>query len=222
MASLIPYTKELLIQRIKKHIANDFPDASFSTTDNEVVLYIDQAIAPTIVGQVYQGAKVEGNLAVPDGYMTTYLLPALTQDSITREWFTTLPQPPLSLPLGYSLDVAYFANRVNGRGVQVHLIRPERVALRRNLPRQFGVDGWVEGSKFILEASDGGSLLNQNLYVRMAKSRTDALTEVLAMPDDAVEAVFNNVVAKLIQRMQLPKDLIQDDISVGASNVSKV
>src|SRR5712671_1707676 len=103
MASLIQYTKKLLIQRIRQHIANDWPDANFSTSTNEVLLYIDQAIAPTIIGQVYQGAKVEGNLAMPEGYLTTYLLPALTKNSITGYWTSTLPQPPLSLPLGYSI-----------------------------------------------------------------------------------------------------------------------
>ncbi len=221
MASLIPYTKKLLIQRIRQHIANDWPDADFSTSENEVLLYIDQALAPTLIGQVYAGAKVEGNICVPDGYMTTYLLPALAQDGITREWYTTLPQPPISLPLGYSLDLAYFANNINGRGIQVHLIRPNRVMIRRNLPRQFGVDGWVEGSKFVLQASDGGSLFNQNLYVRMAKTRTENIDEVLQMPDDSIDNIFTNVINKLIQRMQLPKDIISDDLSVGASNVTQ-
>lgn len=216
----IPYTKEMLSQRIMQHIANGFPNDSFSASTNEVILYIDQALAYTIVGQVWNNAKVEGNIVMPESYLTTYLLPALAQDNFTKEWYTTLPQPPLSLPLGYSLDLAYFANTTYGKGIQINLIRAKRVALRKNLPRQFGVDGWVEGSKFILEASDGSSLLNNNLYVRMAKSRTDDITEVMNMPDDAIELIFNNVVAKLMQRMQIPKDVIADDLPIGATNVT--
>lgn len=222
MASVIPYTKKLLIQRIRQHIVNDFPSSELNISVNETLLYIDQALAPTIIGQVYQGAKVEGNLAMPEGFLTTYLLPALTQNSITREWSGTLPQPPLSLPLGYSITRGYFANSANGIGTDVIWIKSKRVARRRYMPQQFGVKARVEGSTIYLEASGGTSLLNQNFYVTMAKSRTDDINETLNMPDDAIESIFQNVIAKLKDRLQLPKDIIQDDISAGASNVSKV
>lgn len=220
MASLIPYTKKLLIQRIRQHIADGWPTSDFSATDNEVCLYIDQALAFTIVGQVYAGAKVEGNLAMPEGYLTTYLLPAVTRDNVTGYWSTTLPQPPLSLPLGYSITRGYFASSVYGIGSEVIWVKSKRVARRKSMPLQFGVYAHVEGSTLFLEASNNTSLMGINFYVTMAKSRTDSITEVLNMPDDAIEAIFNNVVAKLLQRMQIPKDVIQDDLPVGATNIT--
>ncbi len=147
--------------------------------------------------------------------MTTYLLPALQQDTVTKNWYSTLPQPPVSLPLGYSIDEGYFANSLNGKGIQIFWIKQKRVAFRGNMPKPFGVLGWVEGSKIWLEATDGGSLLNQNFYVRMAATRTEDLDATMALPDDAIEQIFNQVVMKLKDRMQLPKDIIQDDISAG-------
>lgn len=220
MASLIPYTKKLLIQRIRQHIANDWPDASFSTSENETLLYIDQAVAATIVGQVYQGAKLEGNLAMPEAYLSTYLLPAVAKNSITGYWTTTLPQPPLSLPLGYSVTRGYFASSAFGVGSEIIWIKSKRVARRNSMPMQFGVRGWIEGSILFLQASNNTSLLGLNCYVTMAKSRTENINEVLNMPDDAIEAVFQNVVSKLLQRLGTPKDIVQDDISVGASNIT--
>lgn len=220
MASVVPYTKLQLIQRVKQHIANGFPDAAFTSTNNEVLLYIDQAIAFTVVGQAYAGAKVEGNLVMPEAWLTTYSLPALTFNNITRDWSTILPQPPLSLPLGYSITRGFFASSAYGTGTDIIWIKSKRVARREYMPRQFGVYGRVEGSILFLEASDGGSLLGNTFYVTMAKSRTDSISETLNMPDDAIEAVFQNVVAKLIQRMQLPKDIIQDDLPVGATNIT--
>lgn len=83
------------------------------------------------------------------------------------------------------------------------------------MPIPFGVRGWVEGSTVFLAMSDGGSLLNQNFYVRMASTRTSSLTDVMSLPDDAIEQIFINVIAKLKDRLQLPKDIIQDDISAG-------
>lgn len=205
----------MLVERLRRHIADDFPSADFGASQLEILLYIDQALAFGLIGSVYQMAKIEGNLALPEGYLTTYQLAALKQDTITKEWYTTLPQPPISLPLGYSMDLAYFADSKNGRGLQIHLIRSERVAFRKKLPRQFGVDGWVEGSKFIMEESDGGSLLNQICYVRMASTRTSNLSDPMNLPDDAIEAIFNNVIAKLKDRLGLPKDIVLDDISAG-------
>ena len=215
MASLIPITKQVLIERIRRHIANDFPSADFSTSENEVLLYIDQALAFNLVGQVYNAAKVEGNICVPEGYLTTYSIGNLSQDSVTKDWYGTLPQPPISLPLGYSLDYAYFADSVNGKGRSIFLIKQKRVAFRDNLPNPLGVRAWVEGNRIWLAASDGSSLLNQTLYVRMANTSTSSLTDVVALPDDAIEGIFNNVVAKLKDRLQLPKDVVQDDISAG-------
>ena len=196
-------------------MSDNFPSVDFGTSENEVLLYIDQALAVALVGQVYANAKVEGNLAVPEGYLTTYLLPSLTQDPITRNWQTTLPQPPVSLPLGYSIDDVYFANSVNGKGQQVFLIKQKRVSYRNNMPLPTGVRAWVEGSTIKLEASDGSSLLNQQLYVRMASTRTSNVNDTMNLPDDAIEVIFGNVIAKLKDRMQIPKDVIADDISAG-------
>lgn len=216
----ISYTKQMFIQRIIQHIANGFPNDNFSTSDNEVLLYIDQALAFNLVGRVWADAKIEGNIAVPEAYLTTYLLPILQQDNITKEWFTTLPQPPVNLPLGYSIDRGYFANTVNGVGKEIYFIKAKRVGYRTNMPLPFGVRAWIEGSTIRLMVSDGSPLLNQNLYVRMASTRTSNITDIMNLPDDAIEGIFTNVVAKLMQRMQIPKDVIKDDLSVGATNIT--
>lgn len=209
------YSIATLTERIKRHMANGFPSASFFASDNEIQLYINDALAFGLVGGVYNMAKMEGNLSVPDGYLQTYSLPALVQDSVTREWKTTLPQPPLSLPLGYSLSNAYFADSVHGKGIQINLIKPNRVAYRKNMPLQYGVNAWVEGSNFILEASDGSSLLDKNLYVTMASTRVTDINAPLNVPDDVVSTVFDMVTNKLISRLKNPKDIIKDDISAG-------
>jgi len=215
MASLIAYSKLQLIQRIKQHIADGWPSSEFSSTDNEVVLYIDQAIASTMVGQVYGLAKVEGNLVMPEAWLTTYTLSTLATDSPSGYWYSTLPQPPVSLPLGYSITRVYAAEAGSGQSQEILPIKSKRVGYRKFMPMPNGARYWVTGSKIWLAMNDGSSMLSYTVYVEMAKTRTESLNETLNMPDDAIEAIFQNVVAKLIQRMQLPKDIIQDDISAG-------
>lgn len=213
--AVVAYTKQQLIERIKRHIANEFPDSSFSTSDREVLLYIDQAAAFTLVGQVWGNAKIEGNIAVPEGYLTTYNLGTLSRDSATGDWYATLPQPPVSLPLGYSINRVYAAEAGSGSSQDFLPIKAKRVSYRRYMPFPSGGRYWVEGVKLWAAANDGGSLLSYNFYAQMAKTRTESITETLNMPDDAIEAVFQNVVMKMKDRMQMPKDIIADDISSG-------
>lgn len=211
----IVYSKLQLIQRIKQHIANGFPSYSFSATNNEVLLYIDTAIAFTIVGQCYAGAKLSGSLEMPEGWLITYQLEPLVQDRVSKFWYSSLPQPPLSLPLGYSITDVRFGDLVLGKSKTVMPIKTKRVAYRENMPIPFGVRYWIEGSKIWLAASNGQSLLNQNVYVQMPATRTTDINAPMNMPDDAIELIFKNVTDKLIQRMQIPKDIIQDNLPAG-------
>jgi hypothetical protein len=215
MASVVQYTKRVFIQRIRKHVSNGIPTSEFSVSDREIMLYIDEALAPELVGQVYAAAKVEGTLVMPESYLTTYLLSTLQQDAATGYWYSTLPQTPVSLPLGYSITRAYFASTATGVSKDVILIKAKRVGRRMNMPLQNGVRGWVENSRIWLAASNNQPLLGLNLYVQMAKTRTEDMDEVMALPDDAIESIFNKVIMKLSDRYKQPKDVIQDNIGAG-------
>lgn len=214
MASLILHTKKMLVERIRRHVQDGFPSASFSASEKEVLLYIDEAVAFGMVGQVYEQAKIEGNLVMPEAYLTTYTL-SLLQDINTSEWYTTLPQPPVSLPLGYSINRVYFASTMNGISQEVPPISAKRRGYRNNMPRPSGAEYWVENSKLWVTANDGSPLAGLNLYVQMAKSRTDDINETLNFPDDIIEGVFNKVVAKITNRLQLPKDIVNDGLPAG-------
>lgn len=215
MASLIAYTKKLLVQRIRQDLANDFPDSEFSLSENEVLLHIDQSLAFNAVGQVYNGAKVLGSLEVPEGYITRYALSALVQDSITGEWYATLPQPPVSLPLGYSISRAYFADGSNGISQEILPIKAKRAGYRSLMPRPSGAQYTVNGGKINITASDGSPLFSLTVYVEMLNTRTSSMTDAMDMPDDAIEGIYNLTMAKCRERYKYPKDIIKDDIGAG-------
>lgn len=206
----------MLIQRIRKHVSNGYANDDFSTSDKEIMLYIDQSLAFNAVGQIYNGAKVLGTLEVPEGYLTRYALSALIQDQVTSEWYATLPQPPVSLPLGYSITRCYFASTQNGVSQEVLPIRAKRTAYRNNMPRPAGSEYKVSnGDTIYITANDGSPLAGLQVYVEMLNTRTSSMTDVLNLPDDAIEGIFNNVVQKLKDRYGMPKDIIKDDIGAG-------
>lgn len=214
----ITYTTKQLIQRIRKQMSNGFPNDSITTTDNEYQLYINQAIAYNLVGTTWATFKITGVMEVPEAYLVTYSLPPVTQDSITGDWVTTLPQPPVSLPLGYSLVDVYPVLPGRGRGPSFAMIKSKRVAYRKLLPLQNGIRCSVDGMNLRLAAADGSILLGLTVNAVMPTSRTSDITQLINLPDDAIEVVFNNVVEKLTKRYMNPKDVIRDDLPAGANN----
>lgn len=211
----LTYSWSQLIERLRRHIVNDFPSAELNITENETLLYINEAMSSGLIGQVYMGAKVTGVFEVPDAYMVTYQLAALAQDNVTKYWYSTMPQPPLSLPLGYSVNSVYFANSTDGRGMDCLPIKSSRLGYRNNMPMPLGVRYWVENGKIWLVASDGSSLYGQDCYIQMPSTRATALTDQINLPDDATEMIFTKVLARMKDRLQLPQDIVLDDLSPG-------
>lgn len=211
----VPYNRKQLIERIQKHMNNGFPNDAFATTDNEIMLYIDQAIAYGLVGQVWMQAKVTGVMDMPEGYLVTLQLAPLQQDPNSGYWFTTLPQPPVSLPLGYSINRIYSCAPGSQQNQDFFMIKAKRVGRRTNMPLPGGVRAWVLAYTLWCAASDNQPLLGIPVFVDMPTTRTSDTTLPMNLPDDAIEAIFNSVVDKLTKRYQEPKDVINDDLPAG-------
>lgn len=214
----VPYNRKQLIQRIVKHMANGFPNDSFATTTNEVMLYIDQAIAYGLVGQVWMQAKVTGVMEMPEAYLVTLQLPPLQEDPNTGYWFTTLPQPPVSLPLGYSINRIYTAGPGSRQNQDFFMIKANRVGRRTNMPMPGGIRSWIDYSNATVvycAASDNQPLLGVPVFVQMPTNRTSDITLPMNLPDDAIESIFNSVVGQLTKRYQEPKDVVNDDLPAG-------
>lgn len=211
----IPYTKRMLVERVRRHMANDFPNEEFSIFESEVLLYIDQALSSTLVSSMMGIAKVTGSMATPEGYVITTQLAALVQNNNTGEWYATLPQTPISLSLGYSITNAYLANPAYGQSQPIWLIKNKRVPYRRYMPSPNGVSGRVLGNVFYVKANDNTPLSNLNVFVDMVTTRTTDINAPMNLPDDAIESIFQKVVVMCKDRINMPSDLIKDNVSAG-------
>lgn len=212
----IAYTKQMLIERIRRHLANDFPNSSFSISENEILLYVDAAIPIVMKGQMYENAKVTNVIDVPEAYLVTYNITVSTTNTSTGEWSITLPQAPLALPDGYNITDAYFSNNGN-RTQSVFFIKTKRASYRDNLPKPAGIFARVEGNKVYLRTTEGQDILlyNQTFCIQMPISRTTDKTAVMNVPDDAIDGIFTNVVAKCKERYMMPQDIIKDNLPSG-------
>ncbi len=214
MAAIV-YSKAQLMERITKHLNDNFSGQDWTVTPNEMLLYIDSAIPFVMKGQMFENAKVTGFLDVPEAYLVTYELPITTQDNNTKEWYVTLPQTPLELPTGYDITRTYVASPSDGAGQNALPVKAKRVAYRDFMPKPFGFSFRLEGSTMFLKTSDGGSLLNYNLFVQMPISRTSDISAAMNLPDGAIEPIFTKVVTTILQRYQIPQDTVLDNLPPG-------
>lgn len=215
----VTYSRKMFIQRIRKHLNNGYANDAWATSDREIMLYIDQAIAFGIVGQAWNNAKLTGVMEVPEAYLITYQLLALTQDPVLMEWYATLPQPPVSLPLGYSINQVYSATTAMGKGINFLPIKGKRVGYREFMPMPSGGSYRVENNTIWLKSNDGYPLLNIPIYVQMPTSRTSDITQNMNLPDDVIQIIFDTVVQRLIQRYSQPKDIVHDDLPAGNNSI---
>lgn len=214
MATL-PYTKFTLIRRIKRHLADGFPNSDFTISDNEILLHLDSALAVGLIAQVFGNAKLENNLYVPDAYYVTSELPALQQDIRTNYWYSTLPQTPVSLPMGYAINRVYSASEADGISDDFLPIKSKRLSYRNSLPMAPGSRYWVENKKIWLAANNNSTLQDQTIYAQMATTRTSDINEDMPLPDDAIEGIFQKVIQICLQRYQVPQDVIADQLAAG-------
>lgn len=211
----VPYTKQSLIERIRKHMSNGFPNADVTITDNELLLYIDAAIPQVMKAGLYENVKVSGVFEVPDAYQVSYSY-TIAQKDATDWWHLTLPQPPLALPSGYDITGVYVSSVANGVGDYAYPIKAKRQPYRNLMPKPLGYEYRVEGQTLFLKCTNGASLYGETVNVTMPISRTASVSDPLYLPDDAISMIFQQVVALLKDRMGIPQDIIQDGLPAGA------
>ena len=117
--------------------------------------------------------------------------------------------------MGYSIARCYFADSENGVSQEIVPIKSKRAGYRNLLPRPSGAQYTINGSTIYISASDGGYLGDMNVYVEMINTRTSSVLDILNLPDDAIEGIYNLAYAKLAQRYKVPKDVIADEIGGG-------
>lgn len=213
--AVITYSKRQLIERLEKHFNDGFPGEDWKISTREMLLYVDQAIPYVMKGQMFENARVSGVLEIPEAYLITYAYTITTQDSGTKEWYVTLAQPPLALPTGYNITRCYIADPTLGQSLDGTPISAKRAAFRNNLPAMPGFRYRISGNKMYMRMWDGGAMYNLALSVQLPVSRTDSLTDELNIPDDAIDGVFRRVVEVIMQRYQIPQDIVKDNLMPG-------
>ena len=201
-------------ERIQRRIFNGWPSIAANITANETYLYLYEAIAAVITQKSEKGLAIEGIRAIPEGFITTYTFTTLARDTTTGYYTVSLPQPPVGLPLGYSIVSPYFAQS----GITSYpliAVHPFQRGYYGKLPTpNYGAYYFVENSVMYIDMVGNDPVSAGTLYVPMQspRSATGQDTDVINMPDEAMSMVFDMVVKKLTDRLDVPADNVNDGI----------
>lgn len=208
-------TYKVFIEQIQRRLQNDFPSSEFTVTANEISLYVYQALSTAITVAANQYYALEGMYTTPDSFVSTFKFPA---SSLTRDWDTgryliTLPHPPVNLPLGYSILSPVLVGQ-GRKSISLIAINgyQKGYALKFAVPG-YGIFYEIEGNQMLITCEDM-DLINSDLklYVSMLSPRgqTGNDTDTINAPDETLAVVFDQVVARLAQRVATPKDANND------------
>lgn len=214
MAIINQITYKVAAERIERRLFNGWPSIAANVTSNEIYLYLYEAVASVIVQQSNLNLRLEGVRSIPEGFITTYSYTTFTKDYNRGLYTVTLQAPPINLPLGYSIISPYFAS--NGQiSSPIILVNSYQRGYNKTLPTpNFGIYSFVENSTMYLDTNGTDISLLGTLYVPMLspRSATGNDTDLINIPDDAMSMVFDIVIQKLTQRLQVPEDNVNDGV----------
>jgi len=205
----------MFTERVKRFLANNWPNTTLDVTSNEILLYMFEAVGSAIVNSSKENFREVGLNLVSEGFITNYSFDTstLSYDINTGDYYVTLPAPPVNLPLGYSISAPYFSG-AQAKSYPLLAIQPFNRGYALKMPTpNYGVYYWVEGSILKID-SQGADLKNSgltlNVPMQSPRSSTGSDDDVINIPDDQMSNVFDMVVAKLVDRMNRPKDNVND------------
>jgi len=210
------------VEQIKRHISNGWPDIADNYTDNEILMYVYSSLAVAITTASNNDYNISGIFSTPEGFITSYQFAAstFTRDPLTGYFKVTLPQPPVNLPLGYSIQAPTFVGN-QSESYPLMWIETYHRGYAKKLPTpNFGLYGFVQGQTLFID-SNGQDIthtgLTLNVPMLSPRSATGNDTDIINAPDDALEFVFKDVVDKITGRVARPQVLTNDgnNIPIG-------
>jgi hypothetical protein len=205
------------IRRINRRIMNGYPSIASTLSDNEIEMYLIEAIATVMVQETNAQMQFDGVRSVPEGFITTYTITTFPKDVSTGLYKITLPHPPIGLPLGLSIISPYFAKNGTISAPLIAIHSNQRGTYRLMPSPNFGAYYWVENSTMYIDSNGADVTILGTLYLPMPSPRpaTNSDSDLINLPDEAMSAVFDICVQKLTARLQTPMETTNSGVPIA-------
>ncbi len=204
-------TRRVLIEQIRRLYYGGVPGDDANLTENEVNLYINQAIAYVAKVNYTDAIKLDGVETVSDAFYATFKNLTLTLDSDTGYWYASLPHPPLGLSRGYGISSVTFPVSTGLAKAPV-AISPREIDLIDNLKKPPSkIFFWAEGGRLYFK-SPYYNLNGKTPIVRMVSAESSDLTAEVNVPGEHISEMINWILNQLKVRKGMPEDTTNDGL----------
>jgi hypothetical protein len=203
-------TRKALIEQIRRLYYGGIPSDDATLTENEVNLYINQAIAYIAKVNYTDAIKLDGVETVSDAFYATFKNLAITKDNDTGYYSTTLPHPPLGLSRGYGISTVTFPVNT-GLAKAPTPISPRELDIIDNLKSPPSrIYYWAEGNKLWFKSYV--NLVGRFAIVRMVSAENTDLTSEVNVPVEYISDMINWILNQLKVRKGMPEDTTNDGL----------
>jgi len=203
-------TRAQLVELIQRDINNGLPMDDAQITDNEISLWLGQAIATVMEERYKKDSEMESITYMNDMYYATFKNRVVSKDSDTGYYYFCLPQVPLGLPRGISIAGVYFKSGEGQLTDTVIQIAPQEIDIMRVLPMPKNkIYGWTEGSLFYMMSYK--NIKDLKAIVRMVTS--EATPDSTDIPDNIGLAATDLVIRRLRGRAGF-QDISNDGVDI--------
>jgi len=204
-------TRRVLIEQIRRLYYGGVPGDDANLTENEVNLYINQAIAYVAKVNYTDAIKLDGVETVSDAFYATFKNLTLTLDSDTGYWYASLPHPPLGLSRGYGISSVTFPVSTGLAKAPV-AISPREIDIIDNLKKPPSkIFFWAEGGRLYFK-SPYYNLNGKTPIVRMVSAESSDLTAEVNVPGEHISEMINWILNQLKVRKGMPEDTTNDGL----------
>jgi hypothetical protein len=203
-------TRRVLIEQIRRLYYGGTPSDDANLTENEVNIYINQAIAYFAKVNYSDAINLDGIETVGDAFYSTFKNLAITKDNDTGYYSTTLPHPPLGLARGYGISTVTFPVST-GLAKAPTPISPREVDYieQIKLPPS-KIFYWAEGNKLWFKSYT--NLVGRFAIVRMITAENSDKTAELNVPVEYISDIINWIMNQLRVRKGMPEDTTNDGL----------
>jgi hypothetical protein len=191
-------TRRALIEQIRRLYYGGTPGDDATLSENEVNIYINQAIAYIAKVNYTDAIKLDGVETVSDAFYATFKNLSMTKDNDTGYWYVTLPHAPLVVTGGLAKAPTPISPRELDFIDQVKM-PPSKVFY------------WAEGNKLWFK-SPYYNLNGKFPIVRMVSAENSDMTSEVNVPGEYISDMINWILNQLKVRKGMPEDTTNDGL----------
>ena len=206
-------TRKIIIEQIRRQYYGGVPSDDANLSENEVNMYLSQAIAYIAKVNYTDSIKLDGIENISDAFYATFKNISILKDDDTGYYYCTLPHPPLGLSRGYGISTVTFPAGTGNLAKAPIPISPRELdyLTEIKLPPS-KIFYWAEGN--LLYFKSYINLVGKFAIVRMVSAESNDFNSVLNVPEEYIADIINYVINQLKFRKSIPEDITNDGIDL--------